>query len=77
MIFVILSFRVEKRIVIAFRGSATARDWLIDATVTSTVPKELKFANETGLVGADNEVSVHQGFASKYEVRSFLKLLSL
>lgn len=56
--------RVEKRIVIAFRGSATARDWLIDATVTSTVPKELKFANETGLVGADNEVSVHQGFAT-------------
>ena len=49
---------------------------MIDGTITSAVPNELKFANETGLVEANDEVSVHKGFASKYyKINVFLILL--
>lgn len=57
--------RAEKRIVIAFRGSVTRKDWIMNAKISKSREafKELKFANEKGFVGEKKRVRVHRGFA--------------
>lgn len=54
--------RVEKRIVIGFRGSATIKDFVVDLTSTSRIPEELNFAHEMGIVAPGDQIKIHRGF---------------
>ena len=54
--------RAEERIVIGFRGSATIKDFLVDATAFTRKPEELQFGSKMGYVPEDMKVSIHMGF---------------
>lgn len=62
LVYGVIVNRAEERIVIGFRGSATIKDFLVDATAFTRKPEELQFGSKMGYVPEDMKVSIHMGF---------------
>ena len=64
--------RKEKRVVVAFRGTATMKDVLVDMNGRSIFPDEFNFAYEKNLVSKETKLKIHQGFNSKFYSSSLI-----